>query len=104
MTQIRIPDPPMDTKPESLNAYFAALTKSLRLNITSINQGAVFTQSSQGTSSVYNNQSPWINGTGTPEGVVSAPVGSLYTDNAGSPGLTLYVKETGTGNTGWQAK
>ncbi len=41
-------------------------------------------------------------GTGTPEGVVTAPVGSLFlrTDAATS----LYVKQTGTGNTGWVAK
>jgi len=41
-------------------------------------------------------------GTGTPEAVVTAPVGSLFlrTDAATS----LYVKQTGTGNTGWIAK
>jgi hypothetical protein len=41
-------------------------------------------------------------GTGTPEAVVTATVGSLFlrTDAATS----LYVKQTGTGNTGWIAK
>lgn len=41
-------------------------------------------------------------GTGTPEGAITAPVGSLFlrTDAATS----LYVKQTGAGNTGWVAK
>jgi len=41
-------------------------------------------------------------GTGSPESVVTAPVGSLFlrTDNANS----LYVKQTGSGNTGWILK
>src|SRR5262249_2184402 len=43
-------------------------------------------------------------GRGTPEGVVSAPVGSLYTRTDGTPGKTLYVKEKGDGPTGWVAK
>lgn len=43
-------------------------------------------------------------GAGTPEGVVTAPVGSTYTRTDGGAGTTLYVKESGAGNTGWVAK
>lgn len=43
-------------------------------------------------------------GTGSPEGVVAAPVGTLYRRLDGGAGSTLYVKESGTGNTGWSAK
>ena len=43
-------------------------------------------------------------GTGTPEGSVTATPGALYTRSDGGAGTTLYVKETGTGNTGWVAK
>lgn len=43
-------------------------------------------------------------GTGTPEGAVSAPVGSVYRRGDGGTSTTLYVKESGTGNTGWVAK
>ena len=43
-------------------------------------------------------------GSGTPEGVVTAPVGSLFLRNDGSTSTTLYVKTSGTGNTGWTAK
>jgi hypothetical protein len=42
-------------------------------------------------------------GTGSPEGSVSAPVGSEYLRTDGGTGTTLYVKESGTGNTGWTA-
>ena len=43
-------------------------------------------------------------GLGSPEGVVTSRVGGLYTNGLGSTGTTLYVKESGTGNTGWVAK
>lgn len=43
-------------------------------------------------------------GTGSPETVVTAGVGSLYLRTDGGAGTTLYVKESGTGNTGWIAK
>jgi hypothetical protein len=44
-------------------------------------------------------------GAGSPEGVVVAPVGSLYGRTDGGAGTTLYVKESnGTGSTGWVAK
>lgn len=46
----------------------------------------------------------WTSGTGSPEGVVTAPIGSLYTDTNGGAGTTLYAKESGSGNTGWAAK
>lgn len=45
-----------------------------------------------------------FNGTGSPEGVVTASIGALYTRTDGGAGTTLYVKESGTGNTGWVAK
>lgn len=46
----------------------------------------------------------WSSGAGSPESVVTAPVGSLYTRTDGGANTTLYVKESGTGNTGWIAK
>jgi hypothetical protein len=46
----------------------------------------------------------WTSGSGTPEGAVTAPVGSLFTRTDGGASTTLYVKESGTGNTGWVAK
>jgi hypothetical protein len=43
-------------------------------------------------------------GAGTPEGVVTAPPGSMFLRSDGGAGTTLYIKETGTGSTGWVAK
>ena len=45
-----------------------------------------------------------LTGTGSPEGVVTANVGRLYTRTDGGASTTLYVKESGAGNTGWVAK
>jgi hypothetical protein len=44
-----------------------------------------------------------IQGTGSPEGVHSAPVGSLFLRTDGGTDTAVYKKETGTGNTGWIA-
>jgi hypothetical protein len=51
-------------------------------------------------------QLKWLTGTGSPEGVVVAAIGSLYTRIDGGAGTTLYVKESGISstNTGWIAK
>lgn len=46
----------------------------------------------------------WTSGTGTPEGVVTAAIGSLFTRTDGGASTTLYCKESGSGNTGWAAK
>jgi hypothetical protein len=43
-------------------------------------------------------------GAGSPEGAVTAPIGTLYLRTDGGAGTTFYVKESGTGNTGWVAK
>lgn len=43
-------------------------------------------------------------GTGSPESVVTANTGSLYLRTNGGTSDTLYVKTSGTGNTGWTAK
>ena len=42
--------------------------------------------------------------TGTPEGVITGAVGSTVTRTDGGASTTLYVKQSGTGNTGWIAK
>jgi hypothetical protein len=44
-----------------------------------------------------------LTGTGDPEGVHTAVVGSLFLRTDGGTGTTLYVKESGSGNTGWSS-
>lgn len=46
----------------------------------------------------------WTTGAGTPEGAVTAPVGSMFLRTDGGASTTLYIKESGSGNTGWTAK
>ena len=46
----------------------------------------------------------WTSGAGSPEGVVTAPIGSLYSRSDGGVLTSFYVKQSGTGNTGWAAK
>ena len=43
-----------------------------------------------------------LSGSGSPEGVRAAPVGSIYTDTLGTTGALQWVKAIGTGNTGWR--
>ena len=43
-------------------------------------------------------------GVGSPETYITAPVGSMYLRSDGGAGTTLYVKESGSGNTGWVGK
>ena len=45
-----------------------------------------------------------MSGSGSPESVVAAPIGSRYWRTDGSTSTTLYVKTSGSGNTGWTAK
>jgi parallel beta-helix repeat protein len=45
-----------------------------------------------------------ITGTGNPEGVWSGGRGSVFRRIDAASGAALYIKETGTGNTGWVAK
>lgn len=41
-------------------------------------------------------------GTGSPEGVITAPVGTRYTDTAATNGAVEWIKFSGAGNTGWR--
>jgi hypothetical protein len=52
-----------------------------------------------------NTGASFTSGTGSPEGVVSAFVGSVYLNTSGGASTTLYIKTSGgSGNTGWTAK
>lgn len=44
-----------------------------------------------------------LTGSGIPEGAVTAPVGSTFHRTDGGASTTLYIKESGAGNTGWVA-
>lgn len=44
-----------------------------------------------------------VYGSGTPEGSVTAPVGSIFQRSDGAYGTSVYVKENGSGTAGWKA-
>ena len=53
---------------------------------------------------VFNNASRIKSGSGSPEGAVTAAVGSLWLRTDGGASTSIYVKESGSGNSGWVAK
>ena len=42
-----------------------------------------------------------LEGVGSPEGVITASPTRQYMDTTGATGSILYIKQTGTDNTGW---
>jgi len=42
-----------------------------------------------------------VQGSGSPEGVITAEIGQRYMDTAGTAGSVLYIKQSGSGDTGW---
>jgi parallel beta-helix repeat protein len=79
---------------------------------TNLSGGAALSPQSQvwGNSDGAPNQLDWLDnvkvsvGTGSPESAVTGGIGSLFLRLDGSTSTTLYVKTSGTGNTGWTAK
>jgi len=58
-----------------------------------------------GSALAFDSTGPTVSsGAGSPEGVVTAPKGSMYLRNDGGASTSLYIKESGSGNTGWAAK
>jgi len=66
---------------QTTNRYFHVFTERIRLGNTELSM---------------------LSGTGFPEGVVTANVGSIYIDTAITNGASSWIKKSGTGNTGWK--
>ena len=72
---------------------------------TTFNEGTTFNEVGAAAGIELGSGGPRImTGTGSPEGVVTAPVGSIWLNQSGGASTTLYVKTSGTGDTGWTAK
>ena len=54
--------------------------------------------------SIIESFSPITRGTGSPEGKIAAPVGSIYTDSEATNGAIRWIKASGTGSTGWRVE
>lgn len=75
------------------------------LGLDDCSQGSgTFTATGSAGQTLTLNQMPIFKGTGSPNGVLTANVGCLYLRTDGGASTTLYVKESGSGNTGWVAK
>lgn len=88
-----------------IGGWLSLQFQSLMTAISSTWQTQHNDDGSHGTVTVGSLTGPSIStGTGSPEGVVTAPKGSLYLRTDGSTSTTLYVKTAGTAATGWTAK
>lgn len=45
-----------------------------------------------------------LSGSGSPESAITAPVGSVYLRTDGGASTSIYIKESGSGSTGWTGK
>lgn len=66
--------------------------------------GAIMISTTSNGFTIDNTQTGIFVGSGTPEGAITSVVGSLYLRTDGGAGTTLYVKQSGSGNTGWVGK
>ena len=85
---------------QSLNGTEFTLTKTTGGDV--IASGNMILASGKGID--FNFGPEILSGTGTPEGAVTAAIGSMYLRADGGAGTSMYIKESGTGNTGWAAK
>jgi hypothetical protein len=80
--------------------YTISTTPTYKLNTTSsVPSGSIIVIVQLNTT-----VSGWYIGSGSPNGITTANPGSIYTSTVGGANATLWVKESGTGNTGWVSK
>lgn len=81
--------------------FTQAGTGSITFDVNSVREAAI---DASGIHAGSTSAPFWTSGSGTPEGAVTAPVGSIFSRTDGGAGTSFYVKESGAGNTGWVAK
>lgn len=81
---------------EDLTPTFTDVTASLGYYMSAIAGGIYFSAGGVADGSAIRS------GSGTPESSVTAPPGSIWLGGSGGAGNSLFVKESGTGNTGWR--
>lgn len=100
------------SNPGSGNTSFAQLVLQANVARILVQSGAplqiyndagnkLFEVSANGLSVTFANGVRKITGTGDPNGVETAPPGSSFSRIDGVAGETYYIKQSGTGNTGW---
>lgn len=93
-------------------SVFAATTSAQLAGVLSDETGtgvSVFGTSPSFTTQITSPKVVWtgavqdLSGSGSPESVITAAIGSVYRRTDGGAATSLYVKESGAGNTGWVA-
>lgn len=93
--------PPDSTATLNSNLF---LDNNITSNATAANLTEFIEYRFPGAIGVQGTDAKLYSGVGTPEGAVAAIIGSLYMRTDGGANTSLYVKESGVGNTGWVAK
>jgi hypothetical protein len=94
---VDIPNSLVDAKGDLLTA--TAADTPARLAVGS--DGALLVPDTAASTGLKWTTARYFEGTGSPEAVVTAPVGSQYVDTAATTGAIRWIKATGSGNTGW---
>lgn len=84
-----------------------AITRDLDMtySVPYFRPGASIMLKNQGYQKIHWEATQFImTGSGDPNGVVTAAIGSMYLRRDGGANTTLYIKESGSSNTGWVAK
>jgi hypothetical protein len=89
--------------PVADKSRFFTLTASGTLQERNNAGSVIFSRQDSGTEILVGGTAIRAVGTNTPEGHVTAGVGSLFLRTDGGTSSVLYVKESGSGNTGWVA-
>lgn len=88
------------------NTCFSGATGGWAIDVTGAAGSAAFSihRVCHSTDMIQNGGTPtdcWWSGNGSPNGTVTAAVGSFYAQLDGGAGTSWWVKESGSGNTGW---
>lgn len=85
---------------------FIGILSATVANGVVLETGIAFEADAVAVSSVMDKAAPTVGvffTTGSPEGVLTAGIGSLALRKDGGVGTSVYIKESGVGNTGWKA-
>lgn len=92
----------LDQEVQALNLGFTAENSANKSTSTTLGTSDVLYPSQKAVKTYVDARV--LQGTGSPETAVTAPVGTMFLRTDGGANTTLYVKESGAGNTGWVAK
>ena len=93
-----------ETQAESVYAKKSEIPNTTNFATTDSVNNLLRTQGEQATkiSALENKSAYEIHGTGMPNGQVEAPIGTTYVDVNVTNGALKWIKQSGTGNTGWK--